>query len=306
MTDDKLWSARHARALSEARQDRGLEPSRFAPQNAISLRQLKELETEGCNSFYSERIKFDVGTRLLRKLGVTPEPLPEALPGPEFEPVPVPVISADAPALEPAAPPGPSASPTSGRTHVFWWAAGALTVLAAGVLALHPWQGPSSSLPSAALLPAPATSARSPDASTDSGTTAGTGAVPAASTSTEAATPPPPLAAASAAPQPRDASSSLCQFTGLGATFSPAQAAKAGDYVYLLAQQDTRLCLVDATGRETELTLAAGQGANITGQPPFKLAATHGAQVQVFYQGKRVAWPADASHVVLNQAARAP
>lgn len=319
MTDDKFWSVRHARALAQAREARGLEPFKFATQHALSLKQLMELESAGCNAFYSERIKFDVGNRLLRKLGFTLEPLPETPPEPGFVPVPAPAAS-DAIALDPApsstaapvqAAPARAllpASPPSGRARALWWAAGSLVLLAAGILAIHPWQSPSRGMPSTAALPAPATSARPSDASVDPSPGADTGFMTSAATTPEAAgSPPPPVAEASASPQPlrQDVSASLCQFSGPGAAFTPAQATKAGDYVYLLAQQDTRLCLIDATGHQTTLTLAAGQTANITGQPPFKLAAAPGAQVQVFYQGKRVAWPAEASHVVLNQAARA-
>lgn len=318
MTDDKFWSDRHARALVQAREERDLEPFKFATQNAISLRQLKELESQGCNSFYSERIKFDVGNRLLRKLGVTLEPLPAPAPEPVFEPAALPTLATleplDAPAQaqatamatasgDPLAPPPPSAltgSSPSGRTRFLLWPAGALALLAAGILTVHPWQRSSDRITPALTAPAPAVTAVVP--------TAETGVMPAAAAASEVASPLPPMALASAAPAPRrqDSLSSLCQFTGQGGTFTPAQTARAGDYVYLLAQRETRLCLVDATGRETVLTLAAGQSANITGQPPFKLAAAPDAQVQAFYQGQRVAWPTDASYVVLTQAPRSP
>lgn len=311
MTDDKFWSDRHARALAQAREARNLEPFKFATQHAISLKQLKELEAGGCEAFYSERIKFDVGNRLLRKLGVTPEPLAQPQPEPEFEPAPVPAAFAPnvhAPAEEPpqvpvpAPPPAPPVpvrlpgAPSSSWVRALLWAAGTLGLLAAGILIIHPWQRTTDQPASFAPLAAPATSAAAPQAST--------GVTPAASMPPDAAPLPAPQAVASAEPGTlrQEASSSLCRFTGQGALFTPAQASKAGDYVYLLAQQETRLCLVDATGRETLLTLAAGQSANITGQPPFRLAASQGAQVQVFYQGKRVVWPQEASHVVLNQA----
>lgn len=307
MTDDKLWSARHARALSQARQDRGVEPTRFAPQNAISLRQLKELETEGCASFYSERIKFDVGTRLLRKLGVTLEPLPSPEPAPQPPPPPsAPAAMTARAAIEarPPASPGPATpavSRSSRGTRAALWTAGALALMTAGILVVQPWQAPADGAMPAPDAPAAAATAAAAIAT-------GSSAMPASADASEvvAASAPQALDSAAPAAQRQDAAASLCRFTGQGWSFTPTLPARTGDYVYLQAQQETRLCIVDATGRETALTLAAGQGANITGQPPFKLAAVPGEQVQVFYQGQRVAWQADAAYVVLNRAAGQP
>ena len=66
----QIWSADYARLLVEGRQAAGLEQTTLAMENTLSLKQLQELETGGCSAFYSERIKYTTGVKILSKLGL--------------------------------------------------------------------------------------------------------------------------------------------------------------------------------------------------------------------------------------------
>mgnify|MGYP000735782610 CR=1 FL=1 len=66
----KLWTEDHQRQLKGARLEAGVSDVAFARDNAMTLRHLQQLEEGGSSAFYSESIKFDMGAKLLKRLGV--------------------------------------------------------------------------------------------------------------------------------------------------------------------------------------------------------------------------------------------
>lgn len=95
-TPPAWWTPEHAQLLQQSRLAAGLEPTALAIQNALSVRQLHELENGGSSAFYSPRIQYVVGVRLLDKLGVAHGHLvPAALSSPGREAASVPAEPVD-------------------------------------------------------------------------------------------------------------------------------------------------------------------------------------------------------------------
>jgi hypothetical protein len=97
----KLWTEDHQRQLKRARLEAGVSDVAFARDNAMTLRHLQQLEEGGSSAFYSESIKFDMGAKLLKRLGVEP-PSAVAAPevaAPEAAPAPTPALPDPAAAL---------------------------------------------------------------------------------------------------------------------------------------------------------------------------------------------------------------
>ena len=63
------WSEKEGVLLKNLREGAGLDICVLARLNCISINQLRQLEDGGDFSFYSPKIKFDIGTKILKQLG---------------------------------------------------------------------------------------------------------------------------------------------------------------------------------------------------------------------------------------------
>lgn len=101
--------------------------------------------------------------------------------------------------------------------------------------------------------------------------------------------------------------SSLCQPSQTDAVLMPSQPSKPGDMVYLMAQRDGTVCLVDGSGLRTVFLLKANEGKSVYGPAPWRVHFEHAEQAQLYFQGVRLRLPdAKTTAVVLREGSRTP
>lgn len=291
------WRNEDGQLLRSLREEAGIDELVFARRNTVSVAQLRELELGGDSSFYNPAIKRSTGIKLLKKLG---HELPE------------PVLLADPPAQAPSST-APTKHDTALPTHltdaqapsilmpsaparrgifqqpIFW-----LLCLFSSValVTFKPWA--SKDQPPALLATAaPADTAPPLLNSTTTPTQAEVlvAATPKADLSN--------LEGKSAA----SAESSACdwQHRDNSKTHTPTQPLKPGNYVYLEAQTDTELCVLDSQNKKTLLQLKAGMAKSVYGSAPFLVHSQNWQNFKLFFQGRRVHEAlTDVQHLLLN------
>jgi hypothetical protein len=73
----------------------------------------------------------------------------------------------------------------------------------------------------------------------------------------------------------------------------PATPKKAPEYVYMVATKDMFVCVMDGNERVAALSLKNGERRSIYGPAPFKVQSASLPQLQVFFQGTRIAIPSE-------------
>ena len=297
----KLWTDEHQRQLRQARLSVGVSDVAFARDNAITLRHLQQLESGGSTTFYSDAIKFDMGVKLLRRLGIEPPvvEMAEEVPPTETAAPMYGTVEPDAPAQ---ADPSRRVLPGMADKPIRWPAI-VLSVVGVGLIGAGISGIPSIRLPGAAQ---GVIQAEVPVTNRQGGAFTTTTPIPGVASST------PVLAvrvglpgdAAPAEPEVPTATtpSASCDEAGAVQTIVPSQPSKSADYVYLTAIRDVSLCVRDATGRITRKSLRAGQSFNIPGRQPFEVTADQLHQLRVFFQGQRIWFQADAPRLRLTAA----
>lgn len=306
----KLWTDEHQRQLKGARLEAGVSDVAFARDNAIALRHLQQLEEGGSSAFYSESIKYDMGAKLLKRLGVEPhstaavqvETTPDLAPAAPLAPS----MPAETPADTPSTPaPSPMASPAHRTPYIL------LSLVGVGLIGAAISLIPSIHQPGATqgVLQvsgaAPAAEPVSPDRTQDAVLNAGSSAQPDSASASTVSAPAIPMPTAAAAPagmvmQPTMAES--CRAEGTPQTIVPSQPSKSADYVYVTAVSEVSLCVRDAAGQVTRKSLQAGQSLNIPGKQPFDVTADKLDQLRVFFQGQRIWFQAEATRLRLTAA----
>lgn len=317
----KLWTDEHQQLLQRARQAAGVSDVAFARDNAIALRHLQQLETGGASAFYSESIKYDTGVKLLRRLGVEPQPVAEPSEIASTEPaaadavltlasMPKPVTASTSPprpqdatevtpnpALPAQTSTTPGQAPAATRVSYVVLSLVGLGLIGAGISLIPSIHQPGATqgvLQSSSSALGAASSATSPPALIDAGSDKSLQAQP---VSMQQA-PPAVISqqAAGAVPEP------TCEEGGAAQTIAPTQPSKSADYVYLTAVNDVTLCVRDAAGQVTRKSLQAGQSYNIPGRQPFEVTADKLPQLRVFFQGQRIWFDASATRLRLTAA----
>lgn len=250
----------------------------------MTLRQLHQLEQGGSSAFYSEAIQHDMGMKLLRRLNVPASALAALQPSaPLADPgllesaerrasptPPKPPMAGNGSAR--TSPKVPSASGLSARLA---WTMVGVGLIGAGLLMVW-WPGDTG----ADVAPlAPAESRETSQASLP---------LPSAEETNAMSSTPERTGSAEAPLQSAEAG------CGLGESLlrlSPERPSRSADYVYLVAIDEVTVCVRDAQGQQTHLTLQAGRNANVAGHPPFDLTADALSHVQVFFQGQRMTLP---------------
>lgn len=90
--------------------------------------------------------------------------------------------------------------------------------------------------------------------------------------------------------------------------WTPAYARNASTRVFLTSATLIDVCVTDATGVSTPLTLRPGAMASASGKPPYVVRSERLSQAQIFLQGLKVRFPASATaiHLMPSQSVRAP
>lgn len=289
------WRTEDGQLLRSLREEAGIDELVFARNNTVSLAQLKELEQGGDHSFYNPAIKRSTGVKLLKKLGhelPTPEPIqpaeaPSAAPAPT-EPVsvapfvmaPVHTSNSDEPAL--------TARRSLVQQPVFWllWL---LSLIA--LAAFQPW---------ASKAPLPTlTSSAGPEKTSPAVLESTNTAMPNQVSATAPMTDP----SVAVAKELDTTVSSSCdwQHRDNSKTHTPSQPIKPGNYVYLEAQADTVLCVLDSQNKKTLLQLKAGMAKSVYGAAPFLVHSQDWQNFKLFFQGRRVHEAlSDVKHLLLN------
>ena len=82
---------------------------------------------------------------------------------------------------------------------------------------------------------------------------------------------------------------------------------KAGNYVFMQASKPVQICIEDAQRHRSVLTLEAGVGRSIHGDPPWVIASRNLKSVQIYFQGAKVPVPADSvSRIILKEQTVSP
>jgi hypothetical protein len=309
----KEWTQEHQHQLKGARLQAGVSDVAFARDNAIALRHLQQLEEGGSSAFYSESIKYDMGAKLLKRLGVEPhvakavDTVPDlSKAGPDQTAATVDTASSVVPPEPLATLPGPAAvaqKTSHSRLSTIVLSLVGLGLIVAGISlipSIHP-PGATQGVVQVSATAPPLTEAMPAPRGTESGAAVQEDRVGQAASADKSAATPAGTATSSAAlvpPSPLDS----CLTNGAAHTIVPSQPSKAADYVYVTAVSDVSVCVRDAAGQVTRKSLQAGQSVNIPGQQPFEVTGENLNQLRVFFQGQRIWFQAEATRLRLTAA----
>ena len=309
----KEWTEEHQHQLKGARLQAGVSDVAFARDNAIALRHLQQLEEGGSSAFYSESIKYDMGAKLLKRLGVEPhvakavDTVPDlSKAGPDQTAATVDTASSVVPPEPLATLPGPAAvaqKTSHSRLSTIVLSLVGLGLIVAGISlipSIHP-PGATQGVVQVSATAPPLTEAMPAPRGTESGAAVQEDRVGQAASADKSAATPAGTATSSAAlvpPSPLDS----CLTNGAAHTIVPSQPSKAADYVYVTAVSDVSVCVRDAAGQVTRKSLQAGQSVNIPGQQPFEVTGENLNQLRVFFQGQRIWFQAEATRLRLTAA----
>jgi cytoskeleton protein RodZ len=309
--NDTIWQAEDGRLLKDLRTSAGWDIHEFSRAASISVAQLRQLEDGGNELFYSQTIKFQMGRKLLRKLGadvvrVAEEPVPETPSLFGFSPSP-----SNAPSLEDVLSAAPMPVLPQPEAPTKAWSKSWMGVLAAvGVLLIAGVFGSQLRSPSpdhqrnTALTTETAVAVASPtplDNNPVTTTLANPDTPenpPLSTTPAPAVLTPTPVAAAVAEPT---SNTSACRWdSGPGNSFMPRGMEKSSTYVHFVANADASICVQDRNQKVTQVSLKAGEKLTVRGAAPWRIQTSQWADVGVFFQGYRMPVPASASLVTLN------
>ncbi len=99
----------------------------------------------------------------------------------------------------------------------------------------------------------------------------------------------------------------LCQQASSGHALTPTRPSKAGDMVHIVAQKGGSVCVVDASGVHTVLSLKPQEARSVYGAAPWRVNFELPEQAQLYFQGERLRVPgASVTTVALREASLAP
>lgn len=296
--------------MRSLRVEAGIDELVFARNNTVSLAQLKELEFGGNSSFYTPAIKRSTGIKLLKKLGhelVMPEVVTAAQES--AEPSMKESPSAMATVMAPETVSHPKVQPDSHRRgqiqQTLFWTLGVLSLVA--LTAIKPWSWwdgtatdrrsdhQATQTPSPKVLSTPITAQSAPVQRELMPF-----AAPAEMTAMAPAKDQLSMPAVKVS-LPTVTTACDWQHRDNSKTHTPDQPLKPGNYVYLEAQADTELCVLDSQNQKTMLQLKAGMAKSVYGAAPFLVHSQDWQNLKLFFQGRRVVDAlTDVQHLLLD------
>lgn len=259
----QVWLPVDGALLKKLREDAGVEINTLARLHSLSSSQVKQLESGGDSSFYTPAIKLATGRKLLMHFGADVNPVEQAPEQYDTQEITSPVKEANTEQVK-----NVSLKETNSllRPQII----GVSLVL----ICLVYWSffksapvGEKETL----TISKPVSSA-SPTEAINAETN------PIVSTlSTPAETP--------------KESSPECIWVNDPVPVFGNQPTRSGDYVHVIANSDSSICVKDATGKVQVLHLKNSQSLTIRGRQPFELFSSNLNEIKIFYQGNLLRLP---------------
>ena len=289
------WGPEQEALLKSLRLNAGVDLATLARRNIVSTTQVRQLENGGDSSFYSPEIKFSVGKKLLKYLGHDLQ-LEVTLETPAS-------TSSDLAQAEASTPKVLDSEKVSNSTTVE-----ALVTASNENLATLP--APPNSfivvplfLTGVALFAAmwfwfdnkPISSQEEikkalPEPKSETKVDSNVASLP--DKSTDSTNPVNVAASLEATPTPKELAKpdtqSACNWNSAEEEVQPDSPRKAGEYVHVVAQQASTVCIMDGQKRVATLNLQVGEGRSIYGLPPFRVYSADLNLVKVYFQGQLI------------------
>lgn len=290
-----LWGPEQEALLKSLRLSAGVDIASLARRNIVSATQVRQLENGGDSSFYSPEIKFSVGKKLLKYLGHDLQ-FEVALETP-------PSTNSDLAQAETSTPRTPDLEKTSNSTTVEPLVSASNENLAT----LPAPQNSSIAVPlfltGVALFAAmwfwfdnkPTSSQEEikkalPELRSETKVDLNAASLP--DKSTYSTNPVNVAASLETTPTPKELAKpdtqSACNWNSAEEEVQPDSPRKAGEYVHLVAQQASTVCIMDGQKRVATLNLQIGEGRSIYGLPPFRVYSADFNLVKVYFQGQLI------------------
>ena len=290
-----LWGPEQEALLKSLRLSAGVDLATLARRNIVSTTQVRQLENGGDSSFYSPEIKFSVGKKLLKHLGHDLK-LEVALETP-------PATNSELAQAEPSSPTTFDSEKTSNSTTVE-------TLVTASNENLATLPAPPNSsivvplfLTGVALFAAmwfwfdnkPISSQEEikkalPEPKSETKVDSNVASLP--DKSTDSTNPVNLAASLEATPTPKELAKpdtqSACSWNSAEEEVQPDSPRKAGEYVHVVAQQASTVCIMDGQKRVATLNLQVGEGRSIYGLSPFRVYSADLNLMKVYFQGQLI------------------
>ena len=279
--------------LRELREAAGMDLLVLARIACLSVAQVRELETEGCdNLFYSEAIKRQSYKRLLMILGAEPPTVevPEALhdankvTNAHLNTLDQIVAMSHQPVINRSTSDMMGAGVTQLKEHKQVLGALLLLLVAVGLFVWHGLQATDDWVVAAVSSPVGIASV-----------------APAPLASAPVATPIPAPVASAPIPAPAVAPvvAACAYVSDAMPQLTPFIVHKEGSYVYVVSPANAEICVVDGNKNASVLQMKAGEGRSVYGVSPWQVSASNLSKLQIFFQGGRVSMPDAATRVKL-------
>lgn len=258
-----VWGPENEALLKSLRLRAGMDLATLARRNIVSTAQVRQLEDGGNSSFYSPAIKYALGKKLLKSLGhdlqmavaQTVEALVETSPSQTAT-----RTSIVNPSVLESNENLPISPPVKTSSVIF-------LLLASGVLVCAGawfWFNKDSAVPEQAVVQSPPEVKAEPQAQATDVT---------ALEKTEISTPTPQV---------------VCSWNNAEEEVQPDSPQKAAEYVHVVAQQASTVCIMDGQKRVATLNLEVGDARSIYGPAPFKVFSADLKAVKVYFQGQHI------------------
>lgn len=290
-----LWGPEKEALLKSLRLSAGIDLATLARRNIVSTVQVRQLEEGGDSSFYSPEIKFSVGKKLLKYLGhdlksemafeqqLTPSPDLAQEKALSVEPSLSEKVSIDIP-TETLIPqtsdnlPPQTANQNSSMVFPLFLFGVALFV------AVWFWLGHEASSPPLAVKNTPPE--LKSETRVDSTATSLTEKSPSSTSSENSAIS--PQTDLNPKELAKSDTQSACNWNGVEEEVQPNYPTKVGEYVHVVAQQASTVCIMDGQKRVATLNLQVGEGRSIYGLSPFRVYSADFSLVTVYFQGQLI------------------
>lgn len=258
-----VWGPENEALLKSLRLRAGMDLATLARRNIVSITQVRQLEDGGQSSFYSPAIKYALGKKLLKSLGhdlqmavaQTVEALVETSPSQTAT-----RTSIVNPSVLESNENLPISPPVKTSSVIFLLLASGVLVCAGAWL----WFNKDSAVPEQAVVQSPPEVKAEPQAQATDVT---------ALEKTEISTPTPQV---------------VCSWNNAEEEVQPDSPQKAAEYVHVVAQQASTVCIMDGQKRVATLNLEVGDARSIYGPAPFKVYSADLKAVKIYFQGQHI------------------
>jgi transcriptional regulator with XRE-family HTH domain len=260
---NQVWLPVDGALLKKLREDAGVEITTLARLHSLSSSQVKQLENGEDSSFYTPAIKLATGRKLLMHFGADVNPIEQAPEQYDTQEIKLPVEEANTEQVK---------NVSLKETNILLrpQIVGVSLVL----ICLVYWSFYKSA----------------PVSEEKMLTTSKPVSIALPTESINAETKP----IASTLPTPaetRKESSPECMWGNDPVPVFGNQPTKSGDYVHVIANSDSSICVKDATGKVQVLHLKNSQSLTIRGRQPFELFSSNLNEIKLFYQGNLLRLP---------------